>query len=106
MAIDTNKTVEWFTDRIGKLTYSMYGSRNGNDGTADCSGSVTQALYEAGASKPAYLYSTETIHGWLLANGYVLINVDDKGNGNQDFDGQFGDVIVMGMQGQSSGAAG
>ena len=36
--------VNWFINRRGKLTYSMYGSRKGSDGTADCSGSVSQAL--------------------------------------------------------------
>lgn len=40
--------VNWFVNHRGKLTYSMYGSRNGADGTADCSGSISQALKEAG----------------------------------------------------------
>lgn len=30
--------VSWFENRVGQLTYSMTGSRNGADGTADCSG--------------------------------------------------------------------
>lgn len=47
------RTINWFVQRKGKITYSMYGSRNGNDGTADCSGSMTQAIWKAGASRPA-----------------------------------------------------
>ena len=72
MAVDIENVINWFVNNQGKLTYSMYGSRNGDDGTADCSGSMTQALYESGASKPAYLYSTETIHQYLLDNGFAL----------------------------------
>ncbi|RGW52396.1 hypothetical protein DWV65_09955 [Limosilactobacillus fermentum] len=48
----TRRTIEWFLNREGKLTYSMLGSRNGTDGTADFSGAMTQALWSAGASAP------------------------------------------------------
>ena len=98
--VDVNKTSQWFYDREGKLTYSMYGSRNGTDGTADCSGAVTQAIYDAGGTKPAYLYNTDSLHGYLKQNGYQLIAE------NQDWQAQKGDVVIWGKQGQSGGAAG
>lgn len=101
MTINNDKLIAWFNNRKGKLTYSMYGSRNGTDGTADCSGSMTQALYEAGASKYAYLYSTETIHDYLTANGYQLI-----AQSGQSFNPVRGDICIFGKRGQSAGEGG
>lgn len=89
MAIDNNKAISWFDIRKGLLTYSMYGSRNGTDGTADCSGSITQAVRDSGASPYAYLYSTVTLGGYLSANGYTRISE------NQSWDAQRGDIILM-----------
>lgn len=102
MAVDTEKLVGWFDGRFGQLTYSMLGSRNGADGTADCSGSVTQALYEAGASKYNFLYSTVSLGAYLEANGYKRISV------NQDWSALRGDVVLMswGANMASSGGAG
>lgn len=102
MTVDINKVIAWFTNRVGRLTYSMTGSRNGADGTADCSGSITQALYEAGAAKYAYLYSTVTLASYLQANGYTCISR------NQDWDSKKGDIILMswGADMSSSGGAG
>ena len=103
MTIDNNKAVSWFENSKGLLTYSMYGSRNGTDGTADCSGSITQALRDSGASPYAYLYSTVTLGGYLSANGYTRISE------NQSWDAQRGDIVLMswgpGMQ-YSGGAGG
>ena len=42
--------INWFESRRGKLTYSMYGSRDGSDFTADCSGAVSAALKSAGVN--------------------------------------------------------
>lgn len=100
--VDNNKVIAWFVNRKGKLTYSMTGSRNGTDGTADCSGSITQALYEAGASKYSYLYSTVTLGSYLQANGFKRISQ------NQDWDSKKGDIILMswGPNMASSGGAG
>jgi len=78
----------------------MYGSRNGSDGTGDCSGTMPQALYEAGASKPAYLYSTETIHPYLIDNGFSLYAE------NESWAAKRGDIVVMGKRGESAGAFG
>ena len=103
----TERVANWFYSRIGKITYSMYGSRNGKDGTADCSGSITQALWDAGASRPADNvikwggYNTETIHPYLKANGYYLV-----AQGTADFTPQRGDIIIWGKLGSSGGAGG
>ena len=94
------RVINWFESRKGHLTYSMYGSRNGSDGTADCSGSMTQAIRDAGAGPYSYLYNTDSLHGYLRANGYYLVTA----NGN--FTPERGDVIIWGRQGESGGAAG
>lgn len=100
MSVDTNKVINWFDVRTGKLTYSMTGSRNGTDGTADCSGSMTQAIRDAGGTPYSWLYSTEYIHQYLIENGYTLIAE------NTSWDAKRGDVPVMGKRGQSAGGAG
>ena len=97
----TAKLLEWFFNRMGKLTYSMDGSRNGADGTADCSGSLTQALYEAGAWRYSLLYNTEMLHSYLLGNGYHLAY---ENNGYTS--PVVGDVIIWGQRGRSAGGAG
>ena len=102
MSINKAKIVSWFDNHKGRLTYSMYGSRNGADGTADCSGSITQAVYDAGGSKPAYLYSTVTLGSYLAANGFKRISQ------NQGWNAQQGDIVLMswGANMASSGGAG
>lgn len=100
MSVDINKVISWFDSHMGKITYSMNGSRNGSDGTGDCSGTMTQALYEAGATKPAYLYSTETIHPYLQNNGFGLYAE------NKSWTAKRGDIVVMGKRGESAGAFG
>ncbi|MGV0167589.1 peptidoglycan amidohydrolase family protein [Furfurilactobacillus sp. WILCCON 0119] len=102
MSVDTNAVIQWFRDREGQLTYSMYGSRNGSDGTADCSGSMTEALYQAGAGRYSYLYSTETIHEYLKANGFECIVENDQNGWNA----QPGDIVIWGQRGSSAGAGG
>ena len=102
MAVNNNAVVSWFDARKGKLTYSMYRSRNGADGTADCSGSITQAIRDAGASPYAYLYSTVTLGSYLSANGFTRISE------NQSWDAQRGDIVLMswGADMSTSGGAG
>ncbi|MEX0380382.1 peptidoglycan amidohydrolase family protein [Leuconostoc sp. MS02] len=100
--VDTNKLIDWFQSRKGKLTYSMSGSRNGTDGTADCSGSVVQAIRDAGGTPYTWLYNTEAIHDYLKSNLYQLL-------ANNDRDGWLskrGDIVIWGQQGHSDGAAG
>ncbi|URZ87056.1 peptidoglycan amidohydrolase family protein [Floricoccus penangensis] len=100
MTVNNEKVISWFNSRKGKITYSMYGSRNGSDGTADCSGSVVQAVYEAGGSEPDWLYNTDSMHGYLLKNGYKLISE------NQEWDAKRGDIYIFGRKGASGGSAG
>lgn len=100
--VDTNHMIDWMRSKEGQITYSMYGSRNGDDGTADCSGFITQAMRNSGASPYSYLYSTETIHDYLKANGFKLI-VENSPKG---WDAKRGDIVVWGKKGFSSGAGG
>ena len=98
----STRVIDWFLQREGKITYSMYGSRTGADGTADCSGSMTMALRTAGASAPQIIYSTETLHSYLLNNGYYLAY---EGRG-QEATLQYGDVIIWGKKAASLGGNG
>ncbi|AZF90726.1 choline binding protein A [Streptococcus phage CHPC877] len=93
--------VNWFVNHRGKLTYSMYGSRNGADGTADCSGSISQALKEAGIGIQG-LPSTVTLGQQLAKNGFYRVSI------NQDWDALTGDIILMswGADMSTSGGAG
>lgn len=103
MTINLDRLVEWYTSRRGTGTYSMYGSRNFMDGTADCSGSATTALQYAGASKDGYLYSTVTLPDYLSRNGFERIAVND------DWDMRRGDVILWSdgnNMAESAGAGG
>ncbi|GAP00597.1 peptidoglycan amidohydrolase family protein [Fructobacillus ficulneus] len=97
---DKNQVVNWFYNHRGTLTYSMYGSRTGNDGTADCSGAVVQAIHEAGGQAPAYIYNTDSIHDYLTQNGYLL---QDE---NQAWKAERGDIVIWGRRGSSGGSNG
>lgn len=97
----SQRVLDWFRGRRHHLTYSMYGSRNGGDGTGDCSGSMTQALRDAGAYPYGALYSTESLHGYLRGNGYYL-----AGAGRGRMQVQYGDIIIWGLIGYSTGGAG
>lgn len=98
--LNMQAAIEWAESKQGKLTYSMERSRNGDDGTADCSGFVTQAIVEAGAPQPPVLFSTESIHAWLKKLGFALIAQ------NEDWDSQAGDIPIWGQQGYSAGSFG
>lgn len=98
--VDQSQVISWFENHEGNLTYSMYGSRNGIDGTADCSGSMTQAIYDAGGKQYQWLYSTDYLHDYLLDNHYALIAE------NKDWIAQKGDIVIWGKQGESGGASG
>lgn len=97
----STRVINWFLQREGRLTYSMYGSRTGADGTADCSGSMTMALRSAGASYPSSIYNTETLHGYLSNNGYYLAY---EGQNRPTL--QYGDIIIWGHKAASLGGAG
>ena len=93
--------VNWFVNHRNLLTYSMYGSRNGSDGTADCSGSMSQALKEAGIPIQG-LPSTVTLGQQLAKNGFYRVSC------NQDWEALPGDIVLMswGNDMASSGGAG
>ena len=85
----------------GLVTYSMYGSRNGSDGTGDCSGTVSQALKEAGIGIQG-LPSTVTLGQQLANNGFYRVSR------NEDWEPLMGDIVLMswGSDMASSGGAG
>lgn len=94
--------VNWFVIHRKLLTYSMFGSRNGSDGTADCSGSMSQALKEAGIGIQG-LPSTVTLGQQLAKNGFYRVSI------NQDWDALTGDIVMMSWgadMSQSGGAGG
>lgn len=93
--------INWFVSHRGLLTYSMLGSRNGTDGTADCSGSVSQALKEAGIGIQG-LPSTVTLGQQLSNNGFYRVCR------NESWDALPGDIVLMswGADMSSSGGAG
>ena len=91
--------IAWFQARQGQVTYSMT-YRNGPY-SYDCSSAVTYALQAAGLT-PAYAYSTETLHDWLIANGFQCISA----GAGYVFAAQRGDIFIWGQKGYSAGAGG
>ncbi|WP_342977729.1 peptidoglycan amidohydrolase family protein, partial [Streptococcus parasanguinis] len=93
--------VNGFTSRRGLITYSMLGSRNGSDGTGDCSGIMSQVLKESGIPIQG-LPSTVTLGQQLANNGFYRVSR------NQPWDAQMADIILMswGADMSSSGGAG
>ncbi|AMB94891.1 peptidoglycan amidohydrolase family protein [Aerococcus sp. UMB8608] len=101
MKIDIDKAISFMRDLKAKgTTYSMYGSRTGADGSADCSGAIYAALRSAGASNLGQVASTESMHGWLVANGFKRIAT------NATWPAQKGDICIMGQIGHSANAGG
>ena len=86
----------------GTITYSMFGSRDGSDGTGDCSGIMSRVLKEAGFNIQG-LPSTVTLGKQLANNGFYRVSI------NQDWDAQTGDIVLMSWgadMSQSGGAGG
>ncbi|MGO1469989.1 MAG: peptidoglycan amidohydrolase family protein, partial [Tissierella sp.] len=86
----------------GFITYSMYGSRDGSDGTGDCSGIMSRVLKEAGFNIQG-LPSTVTLGKQLANNGFYRVSI------NQDWDALTGDIVLMSWgadMSQSGGAGG
>ncbi|MBD9707664.1 MULTISPECIES: peptidoglycan amidohydrolase family protein [Enterococcus] len=86
--------------RTKGVRYSMYGSRTGTDGTADCSGAIYACLRKAGASNAGWVLNTDSMHGWLEKNGFQLIAQ------NKEWTAKRGDIVIFGRKGASGGAAG
>jgi hypothetical protein len=110
-AIDMEKAVAWFYDRMEKgACYNMnaryeigdYIDLNNNGCVeGDCSSAVTYAVLEAGADDWGPL-NTDSMHDWLTAHGFHAIS---QGKG-LTFSPQRGDIFIWGQKGQSGGAAG
>lgn len=98
--MNIDNMINSFIDKVGKITYSMYGSRNFSDGTCDCSGAVYYGLRNGGGSNLGYIPSTETLHDYLINNGFTLISE------NNNWNAQCGDVVIWGKKGYSAGAGG
>ena len=80
------------------FTYSMgnrWGARQ-----RDCSSFVYDCLSSGGGSKEKYVPSTETLHSYLIKNGFKLIAE------NKEFPMKRGQVIIWGKRGFSSGENG
>lgn len=92
---------QWFVNRRGLITYSMNGSRNGSDGTGDCSGTMSQALIDNGYAISG-LPSTVSLGAQLARVGFVRISR------NEDWEAQEDDIVLMswGSDMASSGGAG
>lgn len=82
------------------VQYSMFGKRDGSDGTADCSGAVYAALRAGGASSLGYIPNTDSMHNWLLKNNFTEVAHSTR------IPNQKGDVVIFGAKGLSGGAAG
>ena len=80
--------------------YSMYGSRIGTDGTADCSGAIYDSMLKGGATNAGWVLNTDSMHAWLVQNGFKLVAQ------NQSWSMKRGDIIIFGLKGSSGGAAG
>ena len=82
------------------IRYSMTGSRTGADGTGDCSGTIYDSLRKAGASDAGWILNTDSMHSWLIKNGFELIAE------NREWPMKRGDIVILGKKGASGGAAG
>lgn len=99
--MDMNQAIQAMTNLKDRhITYSMYGSRTGNDGTADCSGAVYHALRAAGGYNLGWVPNTDSLHAYLVNLGFQLVA------DNSDWNMQRGDVVIWGTKGASGGAAG
>lgn len=97
----TEELIKWFTDRRGKVTYSMT-SRNGPN-SYDCSSAEYYALVQAGYfPQGIWIGNTDSLYGDLEKRGWVQLPRDSEGN----VAAQRGDVFVWGKRGASGGEYG
>lgn len=101
MAINIETAINHMKELKNKgIVYSMNGSRTGTDGTGDCSGTIYASLRKAGATDVGWVLNTDSMHDWLVKNGFKLIAENDS------WEAQRGDIVIFGLKGQSGGAAG
>ena len=100
--INIEKSIGFMYDLQRKgIYYSMTGCRDGvSCMSGDCSGTITRSLERAGCSKPDWLYNTDSMHAYLIKNGYKLIAE------NKSWTAKRGDVVIFGKKGASGGSAG
>lgn len=91
----SQRVIDWFRSREGRLTYSQWGARNGSDGTADCSGAITQSIRDAGGYDYGHIYhdNYDTKHNdfynYIVNNGYHQVY-----EGRAQYTPQYGDIVV------------
>lgn len=101
MAVNIETAIKYMYDLKAKnIRYSMTGSRTGSDGTGDCSGTIYEGLRRGGATDTGWVLNTDSMHSWLVANGFSLIAE------NQEWSAKRGDIVIFGLKGASGGAAG
>lgn len=101
MSIDMQKVINYMVELKNRgIKYSMTGSRDGSDGTGDCSGTLVRGMEKAGLPI-GWLYNTDSMHAWLRKNGFKAVF---EGYGN--YTPKKGDIFVWGKEGQSGGAFG
>lgn len=101
MAINIDVVIDYMYGlRARNIRYSMKYSRTGADGTGDCSGTIYAGLRKAGASDAGWVLNTDSMHDWLLKNGFRLIAH------NKEWNAKRGDIAIFGEKGKSGGAAG
>ena len=99
--ININAAIDYMYGlRARNIRYSMDYSRTGADGTGDCSGTLYAALRKAGATNAGWVLNTDSMHDWLLKNGFRLIAH------NKEWTAKRGDIAIFGEKGKSGGAAG
>lgn len=96
-----DKVIEWFTQRQGRVSYSM-NYRNGPS-SYDCSSSIYHALIYAGILPQGFrIGNTETEFVDLPKFGFQRIEADINGY----IPTQRGDIFIWGKQGYTNGADG
>ncbi|MCD5001170.1 C40 family peptidase [Enterococcus saccharolyticus] len=101
MSVNIETVIKYMYDlRARGIRYSMTGSRTGKDGTGDCSGTIYQGLRNGGATNAGWVLNTDSMHSWLVKNGFDLIAQ------NKEWTAKRGDIVIFGLKGQSGGAAG
>ena len=101
MAINIDVVIDYMYGlRARNIRYSMKYSRTGADGTGDCSGTIYAGLRKAGASDAGWVLNTDSMHDWLLKNGFILIAH------NKEWNAKRGDIAIFGEKGKSGGVAG
>ena len=74
----TDKAIEWFEQRKGKVTYSMANRYGPN--SYDCSSAVYSALVYAGIFDEGKMGTTATLSNDLINNGWQKTNSPSKGD--------------------------